>query len=209
MRVLGYVRVSTDEQDTGLEAQRFAILAECEKRDWTIERIRAEKVGAASLVNRPQLQFALNQLECGEADVLMVAKLDRLSRSVADFAGLMGRGQKEGWAIVCLDIGVDTTTPGGELVANVLAAVSQWERKLIGARTKEALAVKKANGVKLGRPRTLDKEVRDQIIEGISGRRLSYGAMARELNALEVPTAHGGKKWYPETVRGIVMGEGG
>jgi DNA invertase Pin-like site-specific DNA recombinase len=208
MRVLGYTRVSTDEQESGMYAQAQAIDAEVKRRDWTMDLAYEDPGYSAKDLNRPGIQMALKTLREGTADVLMVAKLDRLSRSVLDFSQLVERAQKEGWSIVCLDIGVDTTTPGGELVANVLAAVSQWERKLIGARTKEALAVKKANGVKLGRPRTLDEDTRAYIWhQRHSG--FSYAQIARVLNEGDVPPAHGGKKWWPETVRGIVQSEGG
>ena len=106
------------------------------------------------------LSEALRTIEGGEADALVVAKLDRLSRSLIDFAGLIERSRRRGWAIVVLDLGVDTTTPVGELVANVMAAVAQWERRAIGQRTREALAVRRAQGVRLGRPRAIPPDVR-------------------------------------------------
>jgi DNA invertase Pin-like site-specific DNA recombinase len=210
MRVLGYTRVSTDEQAAGLEAQRTAIAEECLRRDWTIPDPWFEDDGfSAKDLNRPALQHALDVLaQPGQPVILMVAKLDRLSRSVADFAGLMERAQKEGWSIVALDLGVDTTTPAGEMMANVLATFAQFERKLIGARTKEALAVKKANGVKLGRPRTLPGWARDYVLEARRHGH-SYFEIAKLMNDAKIPTAHGGKKWWPETVRGIVQSEGG
>jgi DNA invertase Pin-like site-specific DNA recombinase len=64
-----------------------------------------------------------------------------------DFAGLMATAQKERWALVALDRAVDTSTPAGEAMAHVLAIFAQFERRLIGQRTKEALAAKKASGV--------------------------------------------------------------
>ncbi len=86
------------------------------------------------------------------ADVLLVAKLDRLTRSLRDFGELAERARKRRWALVCLDLGVDTTTPAGELVAGVVASTAQYERRLIGQRTREALAARRAAGVRLGRP---------------------------------------------------------
>ena len=91
----------------------------------------------------------------GSADVLVAAKLDRLSRSLSDFAGLMATAQKQKWALVALDCQVDTSTPSGEAMAHVMAVFSHLERRLISQRTREALAVKRAQGVKLGRPSTL------------------------------------------------------
>ena len=82
-------------------------------------------VSARTLTGRPALDAALHAVQSGHADVLVVAKLDRLFRSVADFAMLLDRAQREGWGLVVLDLGVDATTPAGELVANLMAAVAQ------------------------------------------------------------------------------------
>lgn len=87
---------------------------------------------------------ALEAVEGGQADALCVAKLDRLSRSLLDFAGLMERSRKRGWSLVALDLGVDTSTPSGEMMASVLATFAQFERRLIGERTRAALAEKRA-----------------------------------------------------------------
>jgi DNA invertase Pin-like site-specific DNA recombinase len=83
MRAIGYVRVSTDEQDFGADAQRHTIKTEAERRDWTIEFV--EDIGcSARNLKRPGVLAALTLLRSGEADALIVAKLDRLSRSVLD-----------------------------------------------------------------------------------------------------------------------------
>ena len=87
-------------------------------------------------LKRPGVQEALRALKAGEGEALVVAKLDRLSRSMIDFTGLMGRAQKEGWALVALDCAVDTTTPAGEAMAHMLATFAQFERRLISQRTK-------------------------------------------------------------------------
>lgn len=129
--------------------------AEATRRDWELARIYSDAASGKSLTGRPGLQEALGALDRGKADALITAKLDRLSRSIVDFGMLMERARKQGWALVALDLGVDTTTPSGELVANVMVSVAQWERRAIGRRTKDALAVKKAGGVRLGRPSTL------------------------------------------------------
>src|SRR4051794_852240 len=158
MRVLGYVRVSTDEQSTsgaGLEAQRQAIVAECERRGWQLVGVVDDAGFSAKDLKRPGVREALRVLEAGDAAALVVAKLDRLSRSMIDFTALMGKAQKQGWALVALDCAVDTTTPTGEAMANMIATFAQLERRLISQRTREALAIKKAAGVKLGRPATL------------------------------------------------------
>jgi len=204
--VLGYVRVSTDEQadsGAGLEAQRTAILAECERRGWELAEIVEDAGYSAKDLRRPGIIDVLERLARGEAGTLVVAKLDRLSRSVLDFAGLMARSQKEGWALVALDLGVDTTTPQGELMAGVMSQFAQFERRLIGQRTKEALAVKKAQGVQLGRPRSLPFDVLARITsERAAG--ASLAAIAGRLNDEGVATAQGGARWYPATVKAIL-----
>jgi len=70
---------------------------------------------------------------------LIVSKLDRLSRSLLDFAGLMTRARDGGWNLVALDLGIDLSTPAGEFMASVMASAAQWERRLIGQRTRDAL----------------------------------------------------------------------
>ena len=136
-----------------MDAQRLAIEAECARRGWVLLRIEEDAASGRSMSGRPGLARALEAVETGAAEALIVAKLDRLSRSLIDFASMMERGQRRGWALVALDLGVDTTTPQGEMMASVLAVFAQFERRLIGQRTRDALAVKRAQGVRLGRPR--------------------------------------------------------
>jgi hypothetical protein len=91
-----------------------------------------------------------------------------------DFTGLMARAQQQGWALVALDCAVDTTTPAGEAMAHVLATFAQFERRLISQRTKDALAVKRAAGKRLGRPPTLPRAVERRIArERKAGRALT------------------------------------
>src|SRR5664279_6457890 len=147
-KVIAYLRCSTDEQAdsrAGLEAQRAAILAEAQRRGWAETDLTfVEDAGYSGRnLDRPGIIAALDALTHRRADTLVVSKLDRLSRSMLDFAGLMDRASREKWALVALDVGVDTTTPQGEMVAAVMAVFAQFERRLIGERTKSALAVKK------------------------------------------------------------------
>src|SRR5436853_5327246 len=145
LRVVGYVRVSTSEQaesGAGLEVQREAIHAEAARRNWSVVAIYEDTASGKSVANREGLALAVEAVERGEAAALVVAKLDRLSRSLIDFAALMERSRTRQWALVALDLGVDTTTPSGELMASVLASFAQFERRIIGQRTRDALAVK-------------------------------------------------------------------
>jgi DNA invertase Pin-like site-specific DNA recombinase len=142
---VGYVCVSTAEQadsGAGLEAQRAAIRSACQQRGWELVGIHEDAGFRAATLARPGLGEALSAVESSEATVLVVAKLDRLSRSLLDFAALMERSRRKRWALGALDLGVDTTTPAGEAMANLMATFAQFERRLIGRRTKDALAVK-------------------------------------------------------------------
>ena len=143
-------------------------------------------------------------VKSGEAAGMVVAKLDRLSRSLKDFAELMARAQTRGWNLVALDLGVDLSTPSGEFMAGVMASAAQWERRIIGQRTKDALAVKRAQGVRLGRPNVLPGEVVSRIVDA-SRAGEGWSAIARALNDESVPTAHGGTKWHASTVRAVVI----
>lgn len=207
-KVIGYVRVSTSEQadsGAGLEAQRAAILAEGQRRGWSETEITfVEDAGYSGKdLRRPGIEAALEALRRRKADTLVVSKLDRISRSLLDFAALMDRASKERWALVALDLGVDTTTPQGEMVANVMATFAQFERRLIGQRTKDALAAKMAAGVRVGRPRAIAPETVDRIRDE-RGRGFTLQAIADGLNRDGVPTARGGRRWYDSTVRAVL-----
>jgi DNA invertase Pin-like site-specific DNA recombinase len=203
-KALGYLRVSTEEQASsgaGLAAQRAALEAEAQRRGWDLELVEDAGVSAKDL-NRPALTEALARLDAHQADVLLVTKLDRLSRSVHDFTGLLARAQRCRWSLVCLDLGVDTTTPAGELQAHVVASMAHYERRLIGQRTKDALAAKKAAGVRLGRPQSLPLEVvRRVVAERDAGR--TWQSIADALVSDGVPTARGGTTWRVSTVQAV------
>jgi DNA invertase Pin-like site-specific DNA recombinase len=206
MVAIGYLRVSTDgqaESGAGMAAQRATIVTECQHRGLPLLEMAEDAGLSAKTLDRPALAGALARLEAGEAAVLVVAKLDRLARSVADFANLVRLAERQGWAVLACDLGVDMTTPTGGLLANVTASVAEWERKIIGTRTREALAARKAAGVRLGRPRQLDPAVADRIrAERASG--ATFQAIADGLNAegITTPTA---RPWSPTLVRKVAL----
>jgi DNA invertase Pin-like site-specific DNA recombinase len=206
--VVGYIRVSSRDQvdsGLGLAAQRTAIDAECANRGWTLVAIEADEgKSGKSVKNRPGLAAALRRIETGEAGTLLSAKLDRLSRSVLDFAGIIERANRAGWCLRVLDVDVDTSTPNGQLVATVLAAVAQWERQLIAARTSDALAVLRAQGRELGRPSPVTPDVIARVVE-LRAEGRSWAAIASVMTAEHCPTASGGR-WHPTTVRRIALG---
>jgi DNA invertase Pin-like site-specific DNA recombinase len=207
-RIIGYLRCSTEEQAdsrAGLEAQRTAILAEAQRRGWSETDLTfVEDAGfSGKNLDRPGIVAALDALRSRRADTLVVSKLDRLSRSMLDFAGLMDRASRERWALVALDLGVDTSTPAGEAMASVLATFAQLERRLIGERTKDALAAKKAAGVRLGRPASIPADVAIRISE-LRAAGLTLRAIGDCLNGEGVPTVSGRSGWRISTVQRVL-----
>lgn len=202
MRAIAYCRVSTEEQGdsrAGLEAQEETIRAEIAHRGWELIEVRTDVASGKSLRKRDELGRTLRDLAAGHADVLVVAKLDRLSRSVMDFAAIMETAKGEGWSIVVLDMDVDMTTSMGELVANIMISLAQWERRVIGERTKAALAVVKARGTPLGRRANVDGETL-RLIRILRDGGKSYQGIADALTHEGVDTAQGGR-WHAGTVR--------
>jgi len=208
MRALSYTRVSTAEQvdsGAGLAAQAAAILGTIEHRGWQLAaEVTDEGVsGSVAPDARGGLGRALRMLDGGEADVMVVAKLDRLSRSVVDLSLLLDRAERSRWSLVVLDADVDTTTAGGRLVANVLGAVAEWERRIIAERTVAALAARKAAGRRLGGPVTLAQDTRN-LIADLRAKGMTLQAIADELAHDGVPSARGGQ-WRPSTVRAVLV----
>ena len=184
----------------GLEAQRRAIAAACKRRGWQLVELVEDAGRSATDLQRPGSEEARRVLESADAQALVAAKQVGLSQAMLDFATLMATAQKQGWALVALDCTVDTTTSAGEAIANVLATFAPLERRLISQRTREALARKRSQGVRLGRPPTMSQYVIDRITrERKAGK--SLAAIANGLNADHIPTAQGGRRWYPATIR--------
>jgi DNA invertase Pin-like site-specific DNA recombinase len=205
VKVYGYGRVSTDEQaesGLGLAAQRERVEQAAAARGWGAVCWHTDDGYSGKDLNRPAIAQLLDTLD-RDGGALVVAKLDRLSRSVHHFTGIVERARRNGWTLVVLDADVDTSTPSGALMANVLASFAEYERLLIGARTRDALAQLKAQGVRLGRPVGLPETVRARVAdERAQGR--SLRAIAETLTAEGVPTAQGGERWHASTVAAVL-----
>lgn len=199
MRVIGYLRVSTADQDYGIEVQRATIQAEADRREWDVTFI-ADQGETGKNANRPGLERARALLHDGDYEALVVAKLDRLSRSVVDFGNLLREASP--WAIVALDLGIDMTTPTGRLVAHIMIAVAEWEGDTISSRTRDALAQAKRNGVHLGARVKMDPAAERRIVR-LRRRGLSFARIAADLNArgLKPPS---GVKFHPSTVNAVM-----
>ena len=194
-RVVLYRRVSTEEQASsglGIAAQEKTLIAGAERRGWTVVASLLDEgvSGSVAPKKRPALNEALELVTSGEADVLMVAKLDRATRSVADLCQLLDGADRQGWDFVALDLGIDTSTPMGRAMAQMAGVFSELERKMIGQRTKDALAAKKAQGMELGRPSEQDADNRQRVTE-LKAEGLSLRAIADRMNEEGRRTARG------------------
>ena len=205
--MIGYLRVSTEEQASsglGLDAQRDTIQRYADAHGWDMLWYEDAGLSAKSLA-RPQLQAALDRLDTSpkrrDVDGIVVAKLDRLSRSVADFARVLELARARGWALVAIDLGVDTSTPTGELVANVMMSVAQWERRVIGERTSAAMQAAKRQGRHMGRVSVLPKATGDRLLA--LRRTGTLAATADALNAEGHTTATG----LPWSVNGVAKAQ--
>ena len=143
-RVLGYVRVSTEEQareGVSLDAQRHRIEAHAEAQGWELVGVEADNgISGKAIKNRPGLRRALSALRKHKADTLLVVALDRLSRSTRDVLDLVARAEKEDWALHSIEERLDTSSPQGRFVVTLLGALAQLEREQAAERTKVAMA---------------------------------------------------------------------
>lgn len=156
LRAVGYVRVSTDDQareGVSLDAQEARIRAYCEARGWVFTTVVRDEGKSAKDLNRPGLQRLLGALprRHRDFDALVVVKLDRLTRSVKDLGTLMEAFKRARIGFTSIQESVDTSSASGELFFNLVASVSQWERRAIGERTKAALAHLRAAGRQVSR----------------------------------------------------------
>jgi site-specific DNA recombinase len=153
MKAIGYARVSTDKQaDRGvsLDAQTEKIRAMVVVHGADLADIIVEAGESAKSLNRPGMQRLLALVDAGEVQAVIVAKLDRLTRSVRDLCELLEKFERRGVALISVAESLDTGSAAGRLVLNIMTAVSQWEREAIGERTRDALSHKRSNGERVG-----------------------------------------------------------
>src|SRR5882762_8041693 len=153
MQAIGYVRVSTDKQaDRGvsLEAQAEKIRAMAVVHGAELLEVIVDGGESAKSLNRPGMARLLALVDAGEVQTVIIAKLDRLTRSVKDLCTLLERFTRRGVALVSVAESLDTGSAAGRLVLNIMTAVSQWEREAIGERTRDAMSHKRRNGERVG-----------------------------------------------------------
>ena len=151
---IGYARTSTADQKAGLSAQVRELEAEgCTK-------IFREEVSSVA-DKRPQLEAALEWVR--EGDVLVVTKLDRLARSVADLVAITETLRKTGVGLRILAMNLDTSTPTGKLMVNLLGSIAEFERELMLERQRDGIAKAKADGKYKGRQPTARQKAKDVL----------------------------------------------
>ncbi len=153
-RAIGYTRVSTrDQAESGasLAAQRAKIEAYATMNDLDLAEIIVDAGHSAKSLDRPGMSTLLKLIRGKAVNVVVVAKLDRITRSVRDLGELIELFKRSGVEFASVADHIDTSTAAGRLVLNVMGSVSQWEREAIGERTSEALAVMRASGRRISR----------------------------------------------------------
>lgn len=206
MKVIAYTRVSTTDQAEngyGLDAQRAAIAREAEHRGWEVEWTEDAGVSGASR-KRPGLEHALSLLRDGSGEALVVAKLDRLGRTVSGLSRVIDEAVQHGWSLIVLDMGIDSTTSGGRMILRVLSALAEWEREQIQERTRAGLAAAKDKGVVPGPKSTVPAEVTARVL-GLHAEQMSLTAIAHLLTTDGVPLPSGQPgMWQPSQVRRVL-----
>jgi DNA invertase Pin-like site-specific DNA recombinase len=169
--LIGYARTSTVEQEAGLDAQLAELKAlKC-------RRIFKEQVSSVDIVRRTQLEAAIEFLR--EGDTLVVTKLDRLARSIRDLVAIIDRIETRGAALRILGMGLDTSTPNGRLMLNVLGSVAQFEREIMLERQRVGIDKAKGEGKYKGRKPTARAKADE--VKAMLARGLGAVAVAREL----------------------------
>lgn len=167
--LVGYARTSTLEQETGLKAQiRDLTALGCQK-------VFQEQV--SSVAHRKVLEAALEFVR--EGDCLVVTKLDRLARSVTHLGNIIAALEAKGVSLRIVSLGVDTATPTGKLMLNVLGGVAQFEREMMLERQREGIAKAKAEGAYKGRKPTARAKADE--IKALSAQGMSMNAIALKL----------------------------
>lgn len=178
-RIIGYVRVSTGGQD--LENQKLGILDHANRNGWKVEFIEEKVTGTSSYTER-ELGKVIPLL--GSGDIIIVSELSRLGRSMMEIMTLLCDLSKRGIRVLSIKGNFELSGDSiqSKVMTMVLCMASEIERDLISLRTKEALARKKRDGVKLGRPKGPGKSKLDGKLEEIKllhGKRVSVASLAK------------------------------
>lgn len=155
MKAVGYIRVSTEDQareGLSLEAQLEKIRGYCVAKGWDLAGIIEDQGRSGKDLNRPGIQEVISKTEQRAFDVVVICKLDRMTRNIRDLGYLtQDVFEKNDVAFSSIADNFDTTTANGKLVLNILGSIAQWERDIVAERTKEVLSFKRGKGEWAGR----------------------------------------------------------
>jgi len=185
-----YARVSTDRQST--ESQLSTLRAYIEKRSWTLFKEYIDTGFTGSNMKRPAFNEMLADAKKRSFDVLLVYKLDRLSRSLKDLITTLDELQALEIDFISYDNGLDTTTPTGRLLFHVVGAVAEFEKELIRERVKAGLENARTKGKRLGRPPIPSSKI--QEAQELRKAGLSFRKIAKALSQNESTIRHNLKK---------------
>ena len=231
LKVIGYTRVSTEEQASGgysLEAQAAKIRGYCELYELDLIAIVEDPGASAKSLDRPGLARVLGQLRQrrGAPEGIVLAKLDRLTRNVGDWSALIKeffRDEKR--KLFSVGEAIDTRTATGRMVLNLMVTIAEWEREIIGERTRDGLQAKIRRGERCGKVRfgydldlaTLDEDGQPYLLlpndqeQGViarmrawKGEGLSLRAIGKRLEDDGVLTKEGAASWPPTTIKRIL-----
>ena len=210
MKLAAYIRVSTEEQ-----GEKGHSLAEQERqiRSWAaanghtiVGKAYQDVVSSRNIPKLVNRDAAITAAESGLVEGVLAKDLDRFSRGIWDGITQTNRAAQNHWVLLTLD-GTDTSDPEKELLTNIKFSVAQEVRRKISKATKAGLAQAVLDGKTLGRPRSVPADVVARIMAA-HAQGASYSATARSLTADQVATPAGAVKWYPATVRDVVVREG-
>jgi DNA invertase Pin-like site-specific DNA recombinase len=176
-----YARVSTDRQT--VDMQIHELKQYIKRRGWNLHREFIDQGYSGSDTKRPAFQEMMNEAKKRKFDVLLVWKLDRLSRSMKDLVMVLNELGSLGIDFVSYDNNLDTSTPTGKLVFHVIGAVAEFEKDIIKERVKAGLENAKRKGKKLGRPGVDDSVIEEARILRKEGK--SFRTIGKQLGISE------------------------
>ncbi|HKU66188.1 MAG TPA: recombinase family protein [Candidatus Baltobacteraceae bacterium] len=219
-KIVAYARCSTDEQatnGTSIESQTSRIEQYAGAMGFEITEMISDPGFSAKSLLRPGMGQILQGIACGEIGVVVVLKLDRLTRSIADLQNLLALCEKHDVRMISVCESLDTESAAGRLVVNVLGTFAQFEREIIAERTAMGLTTKRRKGHAYGRTPFGFRRVDDRLVPDADAQAAlvrvrtmyddgaSYACIADWLNEQSIATPQGGKTWYAASVRKLCL----
>lgn len=218
MKVYGYARVNNrrvQSKNLSIRKQTNRIENYAAARGWELEKIFSDTAETSVSLELPHLKKIIELAEQEEIDILVVARLDRVTRSIRTFQQFLQKVLAHGVVFVSIEETLDSSTESGRLALQTLQWVAKWDSKMISDRTKELVERKRSVGERVGHapfgfvyekkkliPFLKELQVVYLIREKRNSEELSYHKIAKLLNESHIPAKRGGK-WYAETIKTI------